>query len=151
MNRNQKMRKETRSILVRRTTGPITLNRSDAGSRPGTYQPPRKNVAARAENMPAVANSPMKNKRNRIPLYSVRYPVTISDSATGMSNGGWVSSAWTATRKMAKPKNCVSRYGLPIPPQPNISPLAWARTISWTLSVPAWMTTPITARTRGSS
>ena len=32
--------------------------------------------------------------------------------------------------------------GLPMPPQPKISPVAWAMTMPWTFSVPAWMTTP---------
>ena len=50
-------------------------------------------AAAIAEKTPAEANSPMKNRRNLMPEYSVRYPVTSSDSATGMSNGACVSSA----------------------------------------------------------
>ena len=36
-------------------------------------------------------------------------------------------------------------------PKPKISPLAWASTIRCMLSVPAWMTTPTTASTIGSS
>ncbi len=50
----------------------MTLNRLSVGSSPGTYQPPRNIVAASAEKIPAVANSPMKNIRKRRPLYSVR-------------------------------------------------------------------------------
>ena len=49
-----------------------------------------------AENANAVPNSPMKKKRKRKPVYSTMYPATSSLSATGMSNGVWVSSACDA-------------------------------------------------------
>ena len=40
-------------------------------------------------NANAVPNSPMKKKRKRKPVYSTMSPATSSDSATGMSKGGW--------------------------------------------------------------
>ena len=43
-----------------------------------------------------------------------------------MSNGGWVSSACTATMKITKPTNWVRMNGLPMPLQPKIAPSAWA-------------------------
>ena len=77
--------------------------------------------------------------------------MTSSDSATGMSKGVWVSSACMAIMKMMNPANWVMMNGLPIAPQPKISPLAWTSTISCRFMVSAWMTTPTTASNRGSS
>ena len=68
-----------------------------------------------------------------------------------MSNGAWVSSAWTATMKMTKPTNWVMTNGIPSPSQPKISPVFWATTISCRFIDPAWMTTPTIASTIGSS
>ncbi len=68
-----------------------------------------------------------------------------------MSNGGWVSSAWTAARKMKKPTNWVRMNGLPMTSQPKIEPSAWATTMPCIDRVPAWMTTPTTASSSGSS
>ena len=45
--------------------------------------------------------------------------MTISDSATGMSKGVWVSSAWVAMRKTVNPTICVMMNGLPIQSIPN--------------------------------
>ena len=50
-----------------------------------------------------------------------------------------------------KPTNCVRMYGLPIQSRPKISPPDCWYTISCMLRVPAWMTTPTTARIIGSS
>ena len=47
-----------------------------------------------------------------------------------MSKGVWVSSACMAIMKITKPANWVMMNGFPINPQPKISPLAWASTIS---------------------
>ena len=93
----------------------------------------------------------MKNSRKRKPVYSTWKPPTSSVSATGMSNGVWVSSAWAEIMKIRKPMNWVRMNGLPMRPNPKISPSAWARTISCKLSESAWMTTPMTARISGSS
>jgi hypothetical protein len=68
-----------------------------------------------------------------------------------MSNGVWVSSAWVAMRKSPKPTNWVKTYGSGSHEMPKTSVSAWARTMPWRLNVPAWMTTPTTASTRGSS
>ena len=57
-----------------------------------------------ADRAKAVPNSAMKKKRKRKPEYSVMYPATSSDSATGMSNGVWVSSACDAATKITKPR-----------------------------------------------
>ena len=53
--------------------------------------------------------------------------------------------------KITKPTNWVMMNGLPMPPQPKISPSSWAATMPCRLSVPAWITTPTTASTIGSS
>ena len=42
-------------------------------------------------------------------------------------------------------------YGFPSPSQPNIEPAFWANTMSCMFIEPAWMTTPMTASTSGSS
>ena len=68
-----------------------------------------------------------------------------------MSNGACVSSAWTEIMKIAKPTNWVRTNGMPTPSQPKISPVFWATTISCRFIDPAWMTTPTTASTIGSS
>ena len=77
--------------------------------------------------------------------------MTSSDSATGMSNGVCVSSAWVAIRNSRNPTNWVRMNGLPSQSKPKIDPSAWANTMPCMFSVPAWMTTPTTASTRGSS
>ena len=77
--------------------------------------------------------------------------MTISDSATGMSKGVWVSSAWVAIRKIVNPTICVMMNGLPIQSTPKTAPSYCAVTMPWRLSVPAWITTPTMASTIGSS
>ena len=52
-------------------------------------------------NIPAY--SPRKNIVKRMPEYSVRYPITSSDSAIGMSKGVRFSSARAAVMKIPKP------------------------------------------------
>ncbi len=105
-----------------------------------------------AENTPAVANSPMKNKQE--PDAGVLGEVAGDELGLGdrhVERCVWVSSACTAIRKMTNPMNWVRMNGLPMPPQPKISPSAWAMTMPCMFMVPAWMTTPTTARTSGSS
>ena len=68
-----------------------------------------------------------------------------------MSNGGCVSSAWTAIMNTTKPMNWVRTYGLPRPSQPKIEPVFWATTMSCMFIEPACMTTPMVASTSGSS
>ena len=65
----------------------------------------------------------------------------ISESATGMSNGGRVSSASEAVRKIRKPIGCekTNQY------------FSWASTIPIIESVPACMTIAAAPSTRGSS
>ena len=65
----------------------------------------------------------------------------ISESATGMSNGGRVSSASEATRKMTNPTGCVSANQY----------LSCASTIPIIESVPACITIAAAASTSGSS
>ena len=79
------------------------------------------------------------------------YPDTSSDSAIGMSNGGCVSSACTATMKMRKPRNCVRTYGLPNVSIQKILSVFWRTTISCMFMLPAWITTPMALSTSGSS
>jgi hypothetical protein len=52
---------------------------------------------------------------------------------------------------MKKPMNWVRMNGLPKKSQPKIDPPLWLTTILLRLSEPAWMTTPTTASTIGSS
>ena len=68
-----------------------------------------------------------------------------------MSNGACVSSACTAIMKITKPTNWVSTNGRPSPSNPKISCVFWATTICCRFIEPAWMTTPTTASTIGSS
>jgi NADH-quinone oxidoreductase subunit H len=53
------------------TSGPTTFITFSSRSTNGTAHPPRKRVEASAANTAAVANSPMKKSRNRMPEYSV--------------------------------------------------------------------------------
>ena len=101
-------------IFVNRISGPpmfIQLSIESISVHPnqrnGMPQPPRNRIDPIRENTPTVANSAMKKIRKRKPEYSVMYPETSSDSAIGMSNGGCVSSACTATMKMRNPRNWV--------------------------------------------
>src|SRR3954453_18635317 len=154
------------TILVNRMSGPTTFIQLATPSKSpppvvegvvqpnqakGTPQPPRNKTLAIRLNTPTAANSAMKKIRKRKPEYSVMNPETSSDSAIGMSNGVWVSSAWTAIMKITNPMNWVRTYGLPRPSQPNISPEFWATTMPCMFIVPAWITTPSTAKTMGSS
>jgi hypothetical protein len=74
-------------------------------------------------------------------VYSVSAPKMISESATGMSNGGRVSSARAATTKMPKPIGCetTNQY------------CCCASTIPTIESVAACITTAAAASTSGSS
>src|SRR6266545_6109500 len=90
---------------------------------PGPLQPPRKRYDAMAETMAMFPYSPKKNIAQRTPLYSVRYPATSSDSASGKSNGARLVSAkpqmkytttingWTSTNQAhgVKPSKRKSR------------------------------------------
>jgi hypothetical protein len=71
-------------------------------SRNGPFQPPRNRVAAIADCDTIPAYSVSRKNANRSPVYSVRWPKTSSESATGMSNGGRVSSAKLAIKKTTK-------------------------------------------------
>ncbi len=51
----------------------------------------------------------------------------------------------------ANPTNWVMKYGFPNPLNPNMDPLACAATMPRRSRVPAWITTPTTASTIGSS
>ena len=145
-------------ILVSMISGPATFIQSSTSSSVshpnqlnGTPHPPRNRTEAMNANTPAVANSPMKKMRKRNPEYSVMYPETSSDSAIGMSNGACVSSACTAIMKITKPTNCVRTNGRPSQSTPKISCVFWATTMSWRFIELAWITTPTTASTIGSS
>ena len=69
------------------------------------------------------------NAENFIALYSVWYPATSSDSASGMSNGTRLVSAKPDTRNMKAER----KSGRII--QPN-GPCCWARTISVNETLP---------------
>ena len=62
-----------------------------------------------------------------MPLYSMKYPPTTSDSATGVSNGGRCNSASAATMKMTKPSGCKRKNGV----------VRWSPAITLRFSAPA--------------
>jgi hypothetical protein len=66
---------------------------------PGMSQPPRKSVAITMETVSTCAYSAMKNMENFIEEYSVWYPVTSSDSASGRSKGRRFVSAKAEIQK----------------------------------------------------
>ena len=114
LKRTHMMMNDRAIIFVNRINGPAMFIQSSTPSRlshpnqaNGTPHPPRNSTEAISEKTPTVANSAMKKIRKRKPEYSVMYPDTSSDSAIGMSNGGCVSSAWTAIMNTTKPMNCV--------------------------------------------
>src|SRR3972149_7189787 len=53
----------------------------------GQFQPPRNTRDASTESMKTLTYSAKKNMLQRMPLYSMNGPPTISDSAVGMSKG----------------------------------------------------------------
>src|SRR5512147_663152 len=63
----------------------------------GMSQPPKNSVAISALDVAMLAYSEIGNIENFIALYSVWYPVTSSDSASGRSNGSRFVSAKAAT------------------------------------------------------
>src|SRR3954451_25337063 len=98
------MKKQTtRNILNVTQSGP-------SASGPGPCQPPRKSAAARPENTMMCMYSAMKNAPKRMPPYSVLYPATSSESASGRSNGIRAVSAMPAMTKITKPTNCGTTY-----------------------------------------
>ena len=76
-------------------------------------------------------------------MYSVYAPKMISESATGMSNGGRVSSASDATTKTRKPTSCHGRTMFHM--------LRCDSTMPTSDSVPACITMAAAASTSGSS
>ncbi len=66
----------------------------------GPCQPPRKSIVTRALMRNISAYSARKKKANFIPEYSVWYPATISDSASGISKGVRFTSAREAIKVM---------------------------------------------------
>ena len=62
-------------------------------SSPKRVHPPRNIVVATADTVTIFVYSARKNKANFIPLYSVKYPATSSDSASGKSKGARLVSA----------------------------------------------------------
>src|SRR5262245_45892009 len=86
-----------------------TFSRNHSGPSPSSQkkcQPPRKSVVASAERTIMLMYSAIENRPQRIPPYSVWYPATSSDSASGRSNGARADSAVPAVRKTRKPTNC---------------------------------------------
>src|SRR3954452_20858372 len=83
----------------------------------------------------------MKNA-NFIAEYSVWYPATSSDSASGKSNGVRLFSAFIATKKQKQPTSCGKRF------QTCIS---WYCTIFTRSSEPLIIRTPTIERPNGTS
>src|SRR3989304_4431700 len=76
------------------------------GGKNGPCQPPRKKVTAMADTVIMLAYSAMKNVANFILLYSVWYPATSSDSASGRSKGHRFTSAIALVQKKKNPMRC---------------------------------------------
>src|SRR3954453_20268463 len=67
---------------------------------PGPDGPPRNSVTAIADIVMTFMNSARKKIANRMPVYSVFTPPTSSCSASTRSNGGGLTSASAAMRKI---------------------------------------------------
>src|SRR5688500_7297550 len=79
----------------------------------GRSQPPRKSVDISADIVTIAAYSAMKNIENFIEEYSVWYPATSSDSASGMSKGSRFVSAKAATTKTNQASVSVTTFHTP--------------------------------------
>src|SRR5215471_7305185 len=91
------------TLMVNQKIGMIhtfTAPLSDKNPRPGPDGPPRNRVTAIADIVMTFMNSARKKIANRIPVYSVFTPPTSSCSASTRSNGGWLTSASAAIKKM---------------------------------------------------
>src|SRR5512146_1368769 len=86
--------KNMRKLAITQYHVPLSSTRVN-----GMSQPPKKSVATIALTVTTLAYSAMKNIENFIALYSVWYPVTSSDSASGRSNGSRLVSAKPAMRQ----------------------------------------------------
>jgi hypothetical protein len=81
-------------IQIKKNKQPDNFNMNHTtGGKNGPCHPPRKKVTAIADTVIMLAYSAMKNMANFILLYSVWYPATSSDSASGRSNGQRLTSA----------------------------------------------------------
>ena len=65
----------------------------------GGNHPPKKRIVVMAHINKIFIYSPNKNRTKGIPEYSVWYPATSSDSASGKSNGGLFVSASAEMKK----------------------------------------------------
>src|SRR5690242_19660989 len=72
----------------------------------GMSHPPKKSVAMSALDVTMLAYSAMKKSENFMAEYSVWYPATSSDTASGRTNGTRLVSANAETMKM---KNAIGR------------------------------------------
>jgi hypothetical protein len=70
----------------------------------GTCHPPKNKVAVMQPIKPMATNSLKEKTANFSELYSVKYPATSSDSASGMSNGALFDSAMLAVKNKKKAK-----------------------------------------------
>jgi hypothetical protein len=75
-------------------------------SPPSGWNPPRYSTAAIADITTIPPYSASRKNANFSPVYSVYAPKMISESATGMSKGGRVSSATAAIMKITNPTSC---------------------------------------------
>jgi hypothetical protein len=80
--------------------GPFVHSFNKRGPRLGSgeFQPPKKSVEIITLTMNMLAYSAKKIMANFIPPYSVKYPDTNSDSASGISNGARLHSASEAMK-----------------------------------------------------
>lgn len=72
----------------------------------GKSQPPKKKIDVRAAINKILTYSPKKKSANIIDEYSVLYPPTNSDSASGKSKGVLLVSAKTEKKKRKKAGKC---------------------------------------------
>src|SRR5512132_1703570 len=103
--------------------------------------PPRNSTDAIAARTTMPAYSDNRKNANFRPVYSVSAPKMISESATGMSNGGRDSSATAAIMNTMNSGNSGIAYQI----------VRWDSTMPIIDVVPASMTTAAPASTSGSS
>ena len=99
--RSQMTKKESAPIFPAIHSGAGMNDRSEIGR-----YPPRNSTLAIADNATMPPYSASRKNANFRPVYSVMAPKMISESATGMSNGGRDSSASDDTTKIANPMAC---------------------------------------------
>jgi len=96
-----KMKKNPFEIIQKAPhTGPVVMSFRARGPMLGNgeFHPPRKTMEIMADTINMLPYSARKMTANFMPEYSVKYPATSSDSASGISNGARFTSARDAMK-----------------------------------------------------